>query len=84
VDLLLREDYGQMPVLREIVPYQELEEFHTTSIDMGDIGNMPLPNAYYTPDTFMFTDVYTDFLSQVIGKPRYIDFIPSFPIVIPE
>ncbi len=84
VDLLLREDYGQMPVLREIVPYQELEEFHTTSIDMGDIGNMPLPQAYYTPDNFMFTDVYVDFLTQVIGKPRTIDFNTQFPIVIPE
>jgi len=84
VDLLLREDYGQMPVLREIVPYQELEEFHTTSIDMGDIGNMPLPSDYYRADDFMFTDVYTDFLSQVIGKPRLIDFNPSFPIVLPE
>lgn len=84
VDLLLREDYGQMPVLREIVPYQELEEFHTTSIDMGDVGNMPLPSAYYTPDNFMFTDVYSDFMTHVIGKPRSFDFNPSFPIVIPE
>ena len=46
-DLLLREEYGRMPVMNKIVPYQELEEFNCSTIDMGDIGNMPLPEVYY-------------------------------------
>ncbi len=84
VDLLIREDYGQMPVLNEIVPYQELEEFHTTSIDMGDIGNMPLPDAYYNMNKFMFNEIYYDFLTPIIGKVRSISFDTEFPIVIPD
>ncbi len=83
VDLLLREDYGQMPVLKKIVPYQELEEFHTTSIDMGEIGNKELPTEYYSTDNFMFTDAYVDYLSNIIGIPRTIEFNTDFPIVIP-
>ncbi|MCX6259196.1 MAG: 6-phosphofructokinase, partial [Bacteroidia bacterium] len=31
VDLLLREDYGKMPVVKQMCHYQELEEFNTTS-----------------------------------------------------
>lgn len=83
VDLLLREDYGQMPVLKQVVPYQELEEFHTSSIDMGDIGNKELPSEYYSADNFMFTDAYVDYLSHIIGKPRTINFDTDFPIVVP-
>ncbi|MDE7357069.1 MAG: 6-phosphofructokinase, partial [Bacteroidales bacterium] len=47
VDLLLREDYGQMPVLNKVACYNELEEFNTSSIDMGSIGNKPLSDSYY-------------------------------------
>ena len=46
-DLLLREDYGKMPVLKKLARFQELEEYNTASIDMGDIGNRPLPLEYY-------------------------------------
>ncbi len=84
VDLLLREDYGKMPVLRDIVPYDELEEFHTDAIEMGNIGNFPLPAAYYDANKFMFTDQYTDFLTNIIGAPYRMEFTQNFPIVIPE
>jgi len=83
VDLLLREDYGQMPVMKSVVPYQELEEFHTSSIDMGAIGNKELPKEYYDTSNFMFTDAYIDYLSNMIGRPRSIEFNTNFPIVIP-
>lgn len=83
VDLLLREDYGQMPVMKSVVPYQELEEFHTSSIDMGAIGNKELPKEYYDTSNFMFTDAYIDYLSNMIGRPRSIEFNTDFPIVIP-
>ena len=83
VDLLLREDYGQMPVMRNIVPLVELEEFNTTSIDMGAVGNRPLPEDYYDINTFRFTDAYTDFLTHVMEKPEYDEFRYDFPVVIP-
>ncbi len=84
VDLLLREEYGQMPVVSKMVPYEELEEFNCSSIDMGDIGNMPLPESYYDINKFKFNDNYFDFVSKILKHPRYIDFEYDFPVVIPE
>lgn len=83
VDLLLREDYGQMPVMKKIVPFVELEEFNTTSIDMGAVGNKALSDDYYDVNRFSFTDAYTDFLTQILGKPEFLDFKYDFPVVIP-
>ncbi|MBU0486845.1 MAG: 6-phosphofructokinase [Bacteroidetes bacterium] len=83
-DLLIREDYGKMPVLSKIVKYQELEEFNTGAIDMGDIGNKSLPEVYYDVENFRFTDLYVDFLSHILDKPKVITFDYDFPVVIPE
>lgn len=80
-DLLLRKDYGQMPVLSKITPYQELEEFNTSSIDMGKIGNQPLPKEYYDINKFKFTDAYSHFLSRILEKPNYLIFDYDFPVV---
>lgn len=84
VDLLLREDYGKMPVMKDVVPYNELEEFHTGAIEMGNIGNFPLPELYYNANEFAFTDQYTDFLKNIIGEPYRMEFSTKFPIVIPQ
>lgn len=83
VDLLLREDYGQMPVMKKIVPLVELEEFNTTSIDMGAVGNKPLSEDYYDINRFSFTDAYRDFLTKILGKPEFDEFRYDFPVVIP-
>jgi 6-phosphofructokinase 1 len=83
VDLLLREDYGMMPVMKNIVPFVELEEFNTTAIDMGAVGNKPLPDEYYDINNFSFTDAYTDFLTTILEKPDYPEFKYHFPIVLP-
>jgi 6-phosphofructokinase 1 len=84
VDLLLREDYGQMPVLKQIVPYDQLEEFNTASIDMGEIGNKSLPEEYYDVNKFKFSEAYVDFLSNILKYMRYSDFKYDFPVVLPE
>jgi 6-phosphofructokinase len=84
VDLLLREDYGQMPVMKKMVKFQELEEFNTTSIDMGDIRNQPLPHDYYDINKFKFSDAYMDYLSYILGQPHFLKFDYDFPVVIPE
>jgi 6-phosphofructokinase 1 len=82
VDLLLREDYGQMPVMKKMTPFIGLEEFNTSSIDMGDIGNMPLTDDYYNINKFSFTDTYSDFLSNILEKPHYREFEYDFPVVV--
>lgn len=84
VDLLLREQYGQMPVLNRVCTYQELEEFNCSSIDMGSIGNRALPEEYFDANTFRFTPMYVDFLKRIIGEPCHPDFDYDFPIVVPE
>lgn len=84
VDLLLREDYGQMPVLKKTCKYQELEEFNTTSVDMGDICNRSLPIEYYDINKFKFSDAYMDFMSYILDKPHFLKFDYDFPVVIPE
>jgi 6-phosphofructokinase 1 len=83
VDLLIREDYGMMPVMKNIVPFVELEEFNTTAIDMGAVGNKALSEDYYSIDKFSFTEAYTDFLTLILEKPEYPDFRYDFPIVLP-
>ncbi|HBF88593.1 MAG TPA: hypothetical protein DDX39_08120 [Bacteroidales bacterium] len=83
-DLLLREDYGKMPVLTKIANYQELEEYNTDCIDMGSIGNKPLPTEYYDTKTLHFNETYRDFLSYMIWNPKKVQFEHSFPKVNPD
>ena len=83
-DLLIREEFGMMPVMKNLVPYVELEEFNATAIDMGKVGNKPLSKDYFDANTFSFTDAYRNFLELVMEKPKFKDFLYDFPVVIPE
>ena len=74
MDLLLRGEYGRMPVLDRMVPQAYLEEYNMSSIDMGSIGNQPLQQVYYDEQTFTFTDAYVDFLRNILGAP----YLPTF------
>ena len=69
--------------MSRIVPNVELEEFNTASIDMGAVGNKPLPADYYDVNKFSFTHAYSDFLSNILGKPEYDEFKYDFPVVLP-
>jgi ATP-dependent phosphofructokinase / diphosphate-dependent phosphofructokinase len=84
VDLLLRKDYGQMPVLSKVVKFSDLEEFNTTSIDMGQVGNRALPVEYYNADKFQFTNAYFDFIHHIVGSPQFHEFNFNFPKVEPK
>lgn len=84
VDLILREDYGNMPIMNSICNFEEVEEYNCGAIDMKCIGNLPLPLEYFDDNTFTFTDSYNDFLSKIIGKPKYQKFEYDFPKIIPE
>ncbi|MDD2621871.1 MAG: 6-phosphofructokinase [Bacteroidales bacterium] len=83
LDLLLREEYGKMPVMAKIVNKDEMQEYNTSSIDMGAIGNQPLQDIYYDSNGFTFTDAYTDFLSHIIGNPSLPVFGYQFEKVKP-
>lgn len=83
VDLLLREDYGKMPVMSRVVPYLEVEEFNTKTIDMGNVGNQPLQEDYYNPESFSFTEAYHDFLQKIMRRLRFKEFLPEFNKVSP-
>ncbi len=83
MDLLIRGEYGKMPVMSKITNYIDLEEFNTTSIDMGKVGNHPLPSEYFESNTFTFTDAYMDFITTIIEEYRYPVFDYDFPVVIP-
>jgi ATP-dependent phosphofructokinase / diphosphate-dependent phosphofructokinase len=83
VDLLLREDYGRMPVLSKLSTSPELEEYNIDTIDMGKIGNQPLPQEYYDFDAFHFNEKYLDFLSYFIDKPKNHRIDYFFPKVKP-
>jgi|AntRauTorcE11898_2_1112593.scaffolds.fasta_scaffold00065_7 6-phosphofructokinase 1 len=84
VDLLLREDYGKMPVMKEVLPYIELEEFHTKAIDMGNVGNQPLQMDYYNEENFSFTEAYHDFLTKIVRRLRFKEFLPELKKVQPR
>ena len=71
-------------MLSKIVGYPDLEEFNTSSIDMGDVGNMTLPKEYYDVSKFQFTDTYLDFLSYIMGSVEFSKFDYNFPVVNPH
>lgn len=82
VDLLIREDFGKMPVLSKVCHFDELEEYNCSAIDMGKIGNRPLPEEYFDEKTFCFTPMYKDFLTHILGNDyTYPTFHTDFPKV---
>ncbi len=82
VDLLIREDFGKMPVLSKVCYFDELEEYNCSAIDMGKIGNRPLPEEYFDEKTFCFTPMYKDFLAHILGNNyTYPTFHTNFPKV---
>ncbi len=83
-DLLIREEFGMMPVMKTLVPFVELEEFNTSAIDMGKVGNKPLSEDYFDAGAFSFTGAYWNFLERVMEKPEFDDFLYEFPIVVPD
>jgi len=81
LDLLLRQDYGRMPTINKISPIQHLEEYNTTTIDMGKLGNQPMQPIYFNEQEFVFTDAYIDFLSNILDTPYLPTFGHTFEVV---
>ena len=83
LDLLLREDFGKMPVMKKIVSYPYVEEYNTTAIEMGDVDNLPLPLDYYNPLEFQMAESYFDFLYHILGHIEKYEFKYNYPKVYP-
>ena len=82
IDLLLREDYGKMPVLEKLSNFREIEEYNTHCIDMGAIQNMSLPSTYYDFENFNFNKKYYDFITNFALDARRELFEYNFPKVV--
>jgi 6-phosphofructokinase 1 len=83
LDMLIRKDYGKMPVLSRHTKMNEIEEYNTLTIDMGQIENKSLPGIYYDSENFDFHKSYMDFLGHILKKPRGFLFDYNFPKVEP-
>lgn len=83
LDLLLREEYGKMPVLTNVSTYKEIEEYNCSTIDMGQIENFPLPDYFYDKNEFQFNNIYDNFLGHMIERPKKRFFDVSFEKVMP-
>ncbi|MCF8309297.1 MAG: 6-phosphofructokinase [Bacteroidales bacterium] len=67
-DLLLRQEYGKMPVLSEVSEGDPLEVHNTNAVDIREVGTYPLPQAYYDEEAFRFTDSYIAFLEAIAKR----------------
>ncbi len=83
-DLLIREEYGKMPVMSKICYYDEVEEYNCSTIDMESIGNRSLPLDFFNVNEFTFTPSYNDFLTKIIGEPAIPNFNSIFQKIEPE
>ncbi len=83
LDLLLREDYGKMPVLKKLSNFTEIEEYNCGTVDMGSIENFPLPMSYYDIENFVLNEKYLDFITHIVKQPRSALFENHFPKVYP-
>lgn len=83
-DLLLREDYGKLIVLKKLSTYQEVEEYNTSTIDLQAIEAKSVPEYYYDYENFHFNERYFDFISYFVDRPKGIYFNYNFPKVVPK
>jgi len=43
-----------------------------------------LPSDYYDVNKFQFADAYMNFMSYILGNPRFLKLDYDFPVVISE
>ncbi len=69
--MILKEEYGHMPVLKRMAPFREVEAYNTKTISLESLGNKGFPaSAYYDENAFTVTDAYIDFVKNMIpDKP---------------
>ncbi len=77
--MLINKDYGKMPAMEIMGNFREMEAYNAHAVDMGSIGNFPLPiDIYYDEKEFNVTDAYRDFLEKILGEkyklPRMIEY----------
>ncbi len=72
-EMILMKKFGEMPVLKEIDPLNQLNFNSVQTMPIEKIGNQPLPvRDYYNEFSFKIKEAYLDFLSILLGKPAEI------------
>jgi hypothetical protein len=51
---------------------------------MGNVGNQPLQKDYYNEENFSFTEAYHDFLTKIVRRLRFKEFLPELKKVQPR
>ena len=80
--LLIREDYGQMPVLKKIVPFMAMEEFNTTFgliREPLEIKPSGIQRWYNIENLTFYMLRYKYFLRNILEQPNIEDFNNHFP-----
>lgn len=82
--MLINKEYGMMPTMSIVGKYREIEAYNAHSIDLGEIGNFPLPiDYYYNQNEYQVNESYLDFLSRILEEkyrlPRMIEYERVIP-----
>lgn len=69
-DLLEREDYGKVPVLRTAVPYEELGFCHTAALSLDEMEPMLFPKRdFYDEERLLTNKTFSRFLRTITSGP---------------
>lgn len=72
--LLEGEHYGRIPVLRTVVPYDELDLKHTASLDIDKMQPMLFPKRdFYDEKRFLTNKEFSKFLRTITSGPDRIN-----------
>lgn len=68
--LLEGEKYGKVPVLRTVVPYDQLDLEHTAALDIDDMGPMLFPKRdFYDERRLLTNKAFSKFLRTITSGP---------------
>ena len=76
--LLEREEYGKVPVLRNVVPYNELNLDDTASLDIEEMEPMLFPKKdFYDEERLLSNKAFSKFLRTITSGPDSGNFYTS-------
>lgn len=69
--LLEKEDYGKVPVMKNVVPYEELDVAHAKALKIEDMEKIQFPEReYYNRDRFTTNAKFSRFLRTITSGPE--------------
>ncbi|HYP52653.1 MAG TPA: 6-phosphofructokinase, partial [Pyrinomonadaceae bacterium] len=72
--LMLEEgDNGKVPILNEVVPYEQLSVAHTRSLNIDDMESMPFPaRDFYDADRMLTKPAFSRFMRTIMSGPEVV------------